>query len=353
MFKLATRNTAAPETLPRCNASTSAWSTLKGTLLAAAVVGSALIPSLASALSLSPSSPPFSLGSASAYFVKDVPYGSDARHKFDIFTPKANSSSKSKTPLVIFIHGGGFSSGSKEKAYSRSNQKMIVELLKQGVAFASINYPLLGRNDTVGLIKSLRGAQRSVQFMKHHHGSFNIDPQKVIAIGSSAGASTALWLAFHDDMANLNSGDPVEHQSTRILAAVGSEAQSSMDVLRWEEVFKQYNFSASSMESAVKNFYGISQLHQLYSSSTVAYRQDVDLLGLMDASDPEVWVANQSVPVTKPSSVGILYHHPYHAKALRDQAQKVGLQGNYYIPQMNIMPSPQESMTDFILRKVK
>ena len=353
MFKLATRNAPAPDNLLRCNPSTSPWNVLRRALLAAAVVGSSLAPAMASALSLSPSSPPFSLGSTSAYFVKDVPYGPDARHRFDIFAPKANYSSKSKTPLVIFIHGGGFSSGSKEKAYSRSNRKMIVELLDQGVAFASINYPLLGRSDKVGLIKSLRGAQRSVQFMKHHYDSFNIDPQKVIAIGSSAGASTALWLAFHDDMANLNSGDPVEHQSTRILAAVGSEAQSSMDVVRWEEVFKQYNFSVASMESAATNFYGIDQLHELYSSPIVAYRQDVDLLGLMDAADPEVWVANQSVPVTKPSSVGILYHHPYHAKALRDQAQKVGLKGNYYIPRMNIMPSSQESMTDFILRKVK
>ena len=120
MFKLAIRSTAR-ETLPQA-----AWTTLKGALLAATVVGATLIPSMASALSLKPSSPPFSLGSASAYFVKDVAYGTHTRHKLDIFVPKANYSSKSKTPLVIFIHGGGFSSGSKEKAYTSSNQKMII-----------------------------------------------------------------------------------------------------------------------------------------------------------------------------------------------------------------------------------
>ncbi len=347
MFKLAIRSTAR-KTLPQA-----ARTTLKGALLAATIVGTALIPSMASALSLKPSSPPFSLGSASAYFVKDVAYGPHERHKLDIFVPKANYSSKSKTPLVIFIHGGGFSSGSKEKAYTSSNQKMIVELLNKGVAFASINYPLLERGDTEGLIKSLRGAKRSVQFVKHYQNNFNINPQKVIAMGSSAGASTGLWLAFHDDMANLNSSDPVEHQSTRVFAALAGETQSSMDVVRWEEVFKQYNFQVSSMGSNATKFYGVSRLQDLYTSRIVAYRQDVDLLGLMDASDPEIWVANQSVPVTSPSNVSILYHHPYHAKALLDKAKQVGLKGSFYIPQMKIMPAKQESMTQFILRKVQ
>lgn len=350
MLNIATRNPTALEIIPRRK---TALTALKSVLVAAAVVGASLLPSMASALSLKPSTPPFSLGSASAYFVKDVAYGPHTRHTLDIFVPKANYSSKSKTPLVIFIHGGGFSSGSKEKAYTSSNQKMIIELLNKGVAFASINYPLLENGDTEGLIKSLNGAKRSVQFVKHYQSNFNINPQKVIAMGSSAGASTGLWLAFHNDMANLNSSDPVEQQSTRVLAALAGETQSSLDVVRWEEVFKQYNFQVSSMGSNATKFYGVSKLSDLYTSRIVAYRQNVDLLGLMDASDPEVWVANQSVPVTAPTNVSILYHHPYHAKALMDKAKQVGLQGSFYIPQMKIMPTKQETMTQFILRKVQ
>ena len=120
MLKLAKHTSAT--ILPRRTLRTSAWTTLKSAALAAAVVSTTLIPSMASALTLKPSSPPFSLGSASAYFVKDVAYGPHTRNKLDIFVPKANYSSKAKTPLVIFIHGGGFSSGSKDKAYTSSNQ---------------------------------------------------------------------------------------------------------------------------------------------------------------------------------------------------------------------------------------
>lgn len=352
MIDRATRNVRAP-------AIPSPWTTLRqrlqgrvqrSLLIAVVALGA---PSLTTAQSLTPSTPPFNLGSDSAYFVKDVAYGPHARHRLDIFAPKASYKSKTKTPVAVFIHGGGFSSGSKEQAYSSSNQKMIVELLNRGVAFVSINYPLLEKNETEGLIKSLNGAKRAVQYLKLSSTRLNIAPEKIILMGSSAGASTSLWLAFHDDMANLNSSDPVEQQSTRVLGAVASETQSSLDMVRWEEVFAQYNFRVSSVASAAYKFYGISKLQDLYSPRIVAYRQNVDLLGLMDSSDPEVWVANQSVPVTSPSNISILYHHPYHAKALRDKAQQVGFKGNFYIPRMNIMPAKQESMTQFVLRKVQ
>src|SRR5690606_4982809 len=207
---IATQNTSTTQT------NASAWNKFKKVFngkvqcsVLAALVATGLSP-LASALTLKPSTPPFDLGSASAYFVKDVAYGTHERNKLDMFIPKSAYSSKTKTPLVIFIHGGGFSSGSKEKAYASGNRNTITTLLKNGVAYASINYPLLDRNEQEGLIKSLKGSKRALQFVRQYQKNFNIDPDRIILAGSSAGASTSLWLAFHDDMANLNSTDPVE-----------------------------------------------------------------------------------------------------------------------------------------------
>src|SRR5690606_37471256 len=122
------------------------------------------------------------------------------------------------TPLVIFIHGGGFSTGSKESAYQPANQADIIRLLSSGVAYASINYPLLRQDDPVGLMKPLNGIKRALQFLRANRQTFNLDASRVVLLGNSAGASAALWLAFHDDMANLNSADPVERQSTRVSA---------------------------------------------------------------------------------------------------------------------------------------
>lgn len=301
---------------------------------------------------LQTSTPPFSLDSNNAYFVKNAAYGADARHRFDIFLPKSAYDSKTRTPLAIFIHGGGFSSGAKEDAYSSSNQKLIKALLAKGAAFATINYPLISKKgEKEGLIKSLHGAKRALQYLKYE-AHYNIDPQRVVLLGSSAGASTALWLAFHDDMADLGSADPVEQQSTRVRGAAASQTQSTLDVIGWEQVFAQYDWSVEDMGSSAPNFYGVSSSADLYRSSTVAYRQEVDFLNMMDAADPEIWVATDGVPVKAPSSTSILYHHPYHARALRDQAQAVGLKAGVTVPALKIA-STQESLTDFILRKLK
>ncbi|UUY09602.1 alpha/beta hydrolase [Pseudomonas sp. J452] len=308
-------------------------------------------PSVSSS-TLPTSTPPFTLDGNNAYFVKNAAYGADTRHRFDIFLPKSAYNSKTRTPLAIFIHGGGFSSGAKEDAYSSSNQKLIKALLAKGAAFASINYPLISKSgETVGLIKSLRGAQRALQYLKQDT-RYNIDPQRVVLLGSSAGASIALWLAFHDDMANLSSTDPVEQQSTRVRGAAASQTQSTMDVIGWEQVFAQYNWSVEDMGSSGPNFYGVRSTADLYRSSTVAYRQEVDFLHMMDAGDPEIWVATDGVPVTAPTSTGILYHHPYHARTLRDQARAVGLKAGFIVPALKIA-STEESLTNFILRKLQ
>ena len=306
----------------------------------------------ASSGSLQLATPPFKLDGNNAYFVKDAAYGPEARHRFDIFLPKARYDAQTRTPLAIFIHGGGFSSGEKEKIYSSSNQKMIKALLAQGVAFATINYPLISKsNEQEGLIKSLKGSRRALQYLKHE-ALYNIDPDRVVLLGSSAGASTALWLALHDDMANLGSSDPVERESTRVQGVAATQTQATLDVVGWESVFADYNWSVDDMGKSGPNFYGVSSNTDLYRSATVAYRQDVDFLNMMDASDPELWLATDGVPVKAPSSTGILYHHPYHVRTLRDKALATGVKVTAQVPALKLADS-HESMTDFILRKLK
>jgi pimeloyl-ACP methyl ester carboxylesterase len=310
------------------------------------------LPSALAAVPLHLSSPPFSLDGTAALFVRDVVYGPHARNTLDIFLPANAYAAKRPTPLVVFIHGGGFSSGSKKQAYTRGNRQELALLLQHGIAYASINYPLLERHERQGLIKSLHGARRALQFLRLNRETYNIDPERIVLLGSSAGGSTALWLALHDDMADPHSQDPLERQSTRVRGAVATEVQATLDIVRWEEVFEEYRFTVSTLEKA-KVLYGIETLQQLHDPRIVQYRQEVDLLRLMDSADPEIWVANRKIMVTAPNTASILFHHPYHARALQAQAMRVGLKGQFHIPQMNIMPTEQESAFDFILRKVR
>ena len=102
--------------------------------------------------------------------------------------------STNPTALVIFIHGGGFDGGDKAFAYNSDYPEQIVELLANNIAVATINYRLLGANETVGVLKSLNDSKRAVQYIRHIHESLNIDKNRIGLFGVSAGGSTSLWI---------------------------------------------------------------------------------------------------------------------------------------------------------------
>jgi acetyl esterase/lipase len=65
---------------------------------------------------------------------------------------------------------------------------------------------------------------------------WNIDKERIGASGGSAGACSSLWLAFHPDMADPQSSDPVARESTRLWCAAVEGAQTSLDpkqLLEW------------------------------------------------------------------------------------------------------------------------
>lgn len=127
-------------------------------------------------------------------------------------------------------------------------------------------------NDTEGVKKSLNGSKKALQYIRRYANSLKIIPTKIIVMGSSAGASTALWLAFHDDMSNKASEDRTERQSTRVLAAIATETQSTLDVVKWENIFSIYNMSLNPFSSAITPLFGISTLDELYDSQIIPSR---------------------------------------------------------------------------------
>ena len=52
---------------------------------------------------------------------------------------------------------------------------------------------------------------------------------RIAVIGGSAGAASSLWLAYHDDMADPKSDDPVLRQSSRVCGAVAMGGQTTLD----------------------------------------------------------------------------------------------------------------------------
>ena len=103
-------------------------------------------------------------------------------------------------------------------------------------------------------------AARAVQFLRSKAQQWNIDTDRIIVKGQSAGGCSALWINYHDDVShvhllgpctvstlqgvdtsdsypalvsyqikNLESKDPVERESSRVMAAVVESGQSTID----------------------------------------------------------------------------------------------------------------------------
>jgi len=302
--------------------------------------------------------PPFTLNNPNATFYQDVAYGEYTRNVFDIFLPPHQGMSS----LVIYIHGGGFTSGDKSSRYtSKGFQSLINQMLSVNIAFATINYRLLEDNDLDGVLKSLNDSKRALQFMKYHANVLNLNKDKVLLMGSSAGAGTSLWLAFSDDMALGNSTDGVLNESSRVQGLICLSTQSSYDLLEWHNsTFFEYQNQGFDFET-VRNlltedvlyqFYGISNDTELFSVAIQQDRLKLDMLALLSNDDPEFYLSNSNHAYVFPITSGELLHHPLHSKALMDKAMMVNVPSVIYLPTLGIDTRNGESIFEFIYRKI-
>jgi len=157
---------------------------------------------------------------------KDFAYGTESeRQKFDFWQAKSDK----PTPVVLLIHGGGWVNGDKT-SYGTSS---IKPYLDAGISVAAVNYrfiPQAMEQKVEPPVKAcLHDAARALQTIRSKAKEWNLNPERVGATGGSAGACTSLWLAMHDDLADLKSEDPVAKQSTRLTCAAVSGAQTSLD----------------------------------------------------------------------------------------------------------------------------
>jgi hypothetical protein len=332
-----------------------------------------VVPESRPALELSFSDPPLELPGITASFARDVAYGEAERNLFDIYLPDCDD----PTPLVIYIHGGGFTGGDKSSAHQQFGDH-IREFLQACVAYAAINYTLLavpeesdGLEEAArqgGVLTSLLDTARALQFMRYHYQSLNLDVENVALYGGSAGAGSSLWLGTRDDLADAAHEDPVLRESTRVKAVGLLATQATYDLLRWEEILLPITrpfeevlggtdittvAAAVGAENYLLTFLGVAGVEEIESPENAEYRANIDMLGLMDASDAPIYVQNFQ---TGPQDLlDMFLHHALHAFAVKERADEVGVHSVAWSEDPNYpLEDPSgEGLVSFLTRHIR
>jgi len=104
-------------------------------------------------------------------------------------------------PCVMFIHGGGFKSGSKRSGGKLNS--VCLKLLDDGIAVVSINYYLVrkyAKSKTRDKNKEVRiaaeDAELAMKWIADHAGEYGFDLERFAVCGGSAGARTCFELAY-------------------------------------------------------------------------------------------------------------------------------------------------------------
>jgi len=125
--------------------------------------------------------------------IADMAYGEHERHRLDLFPVKGRGA-----PVVLFVHGGGFTGGDKQVAppfYANVGHYFAAH----GMLCACMNYR---RAPTGGWGAAAHDIEMAVQWLLQRADLYGGDAGRFVILGQSAGAChVATWL-FHPEWAD-------------------------------------------------------------------------------------------------------------------------------------------------------
>lgn len=127
------------------------------------------------------------------------------RQKLDLYIPE----NAANLPLIIWVHGGAFRKGSKDKPAP-------LPFLNSGYAVASVNYRLSQHAIFPAQIEDVKAA---VRWLRAHAKDYRLDPDRFAAWGASAGGHLVAMLGTAGDEKSPEVGENLKF-SSRVQAVV-------------------------------------------------------------------------------------------------------------------------------------
>lgn len=114
---------------------------------------------------------------------RDARYGEHERHVLDVFTA---SPAGSRRPVLVFVHGGGFTRGAKSTAGSPFYDNVMLWAASEGLVGVNVNYRLAPEHQWPSGIEDLAAIVAWIERNIADHGG---DPRRLFLWGHSAGAA--------------------------------------------------------------------------------------------------------------------------------------------------------------------
>lgn len=261
-------------------------------------------------------------------------YGPHERNVFDFWQAKSDQ----PTPLVIYIHGGGFVGGDKNNLNARSLQ----QLLDAGISVAAINYRFVQH---APLPAAHEDCARALQTLRSKSAEWNINKNKVGGMGGSAGAQLVMYLAFHDDLADPRSDEPLKRESTRLQCVAPNGGQMTMDLAWWTKHIPGYSSTTN-----IRKMFGVETEEELLKKNA-----QIAALSLISKDDPPIFMSYAMAPdATVPSDAAAAHnwmvHHVNNGIELKKLCDQLGVESYLKYPGAK---NKYASTTVFLIDKLK
>jgi acetyl esterase/lipase len=139
----------------------------------------------------------------------------------------APSASPRPVPVVVEIHGGGWQQGSR--LLSLASSTTAADLVAAGIMVASVDYRLAPRDPWPDQIIDVECA---VRFLRAHAADLGIEPDRIAALGTSAGGQLASLLGMAAVAHEWDQG-PYLDQSSRVDVVVDQFGPADLTATDW------------------------------------------------------------------------------------------------------------------------
>lgn len=279
----------------------------------------------------------------------NVSYGTHERQVLDFY----RAESATPTPVVFHIHGGGWVAGDKKGVAG------LEKYLAAGISVVSINYRYSTQAQLAGVKPPvewpIHDAARALQFVRSKAKEWNLDKQRIGATGGSAGACSSLWLAFHNDLADAKSTDPVARESTRLWCAAVIGAQTSLDPIQLKEWTPNSRYGGHAfgfMPDPKDNKTRDTQFAAFLAGreSVLPWIKEYSPIEHVTADDPPIWMIYSTPPALGQEQKDPTHTANYGVK-LQEKCKAIGVECELVYPGAPGVKHPK--VEDYLITKLK